>query len=141
MDQQTERQLLDTLNNINNHLVNITRNSGNRSYGNNQGSYYPSYSSGYYGNYSQSKELRPSADNPGFSRSDLLYKNDFKYDERKDIFDNIFEQYEKVIVNSLITSFGLDAFINDLHGGDVDTIHNVREIDKDPEMHYKNQDI
>lgn len=84
MDQQTERQLLDTLNNINNHLVNITRNSGNRSYGNNQGGYYPSYSSGYYGNYSQSKELRPSADNPGFSRSDLLYKNDFKYDERYD---------------------------------------------------------
>lgn len=40
--------------------------------------------------------------------------------------ESLFEQYEKVIVKSIITSFGLDNFIQDHIGGDVDTIHNVR---------------
>jgi len=51
--------------------------------------------------------------------------------------DSLFAQYEKVIINSIITSFGLDMFIKDRHGGDVDTIHNVRQIGKDPNMGYK----
>ena len=41
-------------------------------------------------------------------------------------------------MQSLITSFGLDFLIHDQYGGDVDTIHSVREIGKDPNMTYKN---
>lgn len=58
-------------------------------------------------------------------------------DKNESVFKDVWEQYENVIVQSLITSFGLD-FIQDQHGGDVDTIHNVRQIGKDPKMHYKN---
>ena len=43
-----------------------------------------------------------------------------------------------VLVESLISSFGLDFLIKDQHGGDVDTIHNVRQIGKDEQMTYKN---
>ena len=57
----------------------------------------------------------------------------------EDSYDTIFSQYEKVVVQALVSSFGLDFLIQDQHGGDVDTIHNVREIGKDPEMKYKNQ--
>ena len=63
-------------------------------------------------------------DNFGLSGTDSLHKS-------------LFEQYEKTIVNSLITAFGLDIFINDRLGGDVDTIHNVRQVGKG-EMTYKN---
>ncbi len=56
--------------------------------------------------------------------------------------DNLFlvmiSEYERVLVSSLITTFGLDFIVKDQHGGDVDTIHNVRQIDKDPLMTYKN---
>lgn len=58
-------------------------------------------------------------------------------DKNESVFKDVWGQYENVIVQSLITSFGLD-FIQDQHGGDVDTIHNVRQIGKDPKMHYKN---
>ena len=54
------------------------------------------------------------------------------------IIDSLFQQYEHVIIESLITSFGLDFLIKDQHGGDVDTIHNVRQIGKDEQMSYKN---
>jgi hypothetical protein len=47
-------------------------------------------------------------------------------------------EYERVILQSLITSFGLDFLVHDQHGGDVDTIHSVREIGKDSKMEYKN---
>ena len=57
----------------------------------------------------------------------------------EDSYDTIFSQYEKVIVQALATSFGLDFLIQDRHGGDVDTINNVRQIGKDPDMEYKNQ--
>ena len=56
------------------------------------------------------------------------------------IKDTIWGQYEKVIVESIISSFGLDFLIKDQHGGDVDTIHNVRQIGKDEKMVYKNKD-
>lgn len=56
-----------------------------------------------------------------------------------DIMPSIFKQYERVIVESLITSFGLDFLIKDQHGGDVDTIHNVRKIGTDNQMTYKNK--
>lgn len=52
---------------------------------------------------------------------------------------SIFKQYERVIVESLITSFGLDFIVKDQHGGDIDTINNVRKIGKDEKMYYKNK--
>lgn len=55
------------------------------------------------------------------------------------VMDSIFKQYERVIVESLITSFGLDFLVNDRHGGDVDTIYSVRQINKDEDMTYKNK--
>lgn len=64
---------------------------------------------------------------------------DFVPDYHGNIFDDIFEQYERVIVESLITSFGLDFIVKDQHGGDVDTILNVRKIGEDPAMSYKSQ--
>lgn len=63
--------------------------------------------------------------------------NSFEVNNNKSAFQNLFDQYEYVIVNSLVTSFGLDSVITDQYGGDVDTIHNVREIGKDPNMIYK----
>lgn len=53
------------------------------------------------------------------------------------VFSEIWKEYETVIVHSLITSFGLDALIQDQYGGDVDTVHNVRLVGKDPNMSYK----
>ena len=52
---------------------------------------------------------------------------------------SIFQQYERVVIESLITSFGLDFIVRDQHGGDVDTVHNVRQIGKDENMSYKNK--
>lgn len=57
----------------------------------------------------------------------------------EDVFKGIWEQYERVIIRSLITSFGLDFLVKDQHGGDVDTVHNVRQIGNDPNMKYKNK--
>lgn len=59
-------------------------------------------------------------------------------DPNEPIMQSIFQQYERVLIESLITSFGLDFIVKDQHGGDVDTIHNIRQIDVDPEMTYKN---
>lgn len=64
----------------------------------------------------------------------------FDPDPSEPIMDSIFQQYERVLVESLITSFGLDFLVNDQHGGDVDTIHNVRQIGQDGQMTYKNKD-
>jgi hypothetical protein len=68
--------------------------------------------------------------------------SNFSFDPNDEILESIFKQYERVIVESLVTSFGLDFIIKDRHGGDVDTIHNVRKMkkdkDHDPKMAYKN---
>lgn len=56
----------------------------------------------------------------------------------ENVFGCIWKEYERVILQSLVTSFGLDFLVHDQYGGDVDTIHNVREIGKDVDMHYKN---
>lgn len=53
------------------------------------------------------------------------------------VMKSLLQQYERVIVESIITSFGLDFLVRDQHGGDVDTIHNVRKVGSDPDMHYK----
>lgn len=63
----------------------------------------------------------------------------FSLEPDENIMDSIFKQYERVIVESIITSFGLDFLIKDHHGGDVDTIHNVRQFGKDRDMVYKNK--
>lgn len=63
---------------------------------------------------------------------------DGNYNMETNVYNSIFEQYERVVIQSLITSFGLDFLLHDQHGGDVDTIHNVRQIGKDEQMKYKN---
>ena len=42
------------------------------------------------------------------------------------VFNGIWQSYERVVVHSLITSFGLDFIVQDRQGGDVDSIRNVR---------------
>lgn len=64
---------------------------------------------------------------------------DFTPEPEENVMDSIFKQYERVIIESLITSFGLDFIVKDRHGGDVDTINNVRKIGKDEKMTYKNK--
>lgn len=69
----------------------------------------------------------------------LNIEEEFSPELEKSVFENLFEQYEKVIFSSIITAFGLDLFIKDQYGGDVDTIHNVRKIGVDSQMEYKNK--
>lgn len=63
----------------------------------------------------------------------------FQPDPQQPIMEELFQQYERVLMESLITSFGLDFLVRDQHGGDVDTIHNVRQIGKDGQMTFKNK--
>lgn len=65
-------------------------------------------------------------------------ENDYFPGREDNVMESLFKQYERVIVESIITSFGLDGLIKDQHGGDVDTIHNVRQIGTDDKMTYKN---
>ena len=60
-------------------------------------------------------------------------------DPQDNIMDSMWKQYESVIIESLISSFGLDFLVRDRHGGDVDTIHSVRQVGRDPQMEYKNK--
>lgn len=62
----------------------------------------------------------------------------FNPDPKDPIMESIFQQYERVLVDSLVTSFGLDFLLDDRHGGDVDTVHNVRQIRNGSPMEYKN---
>lgn len=64
---------------------------------------------------------------------------DGTYSADTNVYNSIFEQYERVLIQSLITSFGLDFLVSDQHGGDVDTVHNVRQIGMDEQMKYKNK--
>ena len=65
---------------------------------------------------------------------------DFDIEPGESVFHALFREYEHVVFRSIITSFGLDMFIKDQHGGDVDTIHNVRKVGTDPLMDYKKKD-
>lgn len=73
-------------------------------------------------------------------------QNGGNIDPNKNVFATIWDEYERVILESLVTSFGLDFIIRDQYGGDVDTILNVRKIAATPEqmhgtapkMTYKN---
>lgn len=62
----------------------------------------------------------------------------FNADPDESVFQSLFNEYERVLFRSVLTSFGLDMFIKDQYGGDVDTIHNVRQIGSNPKMKYKN---
>ena len=62
----------------------------------------------------------------------------FSSEPDENVFVSIWNEYERVIMQSLITSFGLDFLAHDQHGGDVDTIHNVRQIGRDSNTVYKN---
>lgn len=59
-------------------------------------------------------------------------------DPAEPVMESIFQQYERVIIESLITSFCLDFLVKDQYGGDIDTIHNVRKTVHDGQMIYKN---
>ena len=65
--------------------------------------------------------------------------SDFSPDHQEPVMDSLLSEYRRVIFESLISAFALDGLlVQDRHGGDVDTIHNVRQIDVDPQMTYKN---
>ena len=65
---------------------------------------------------------------------------DFDIEPGESVFHALFREYEHVVFRSIITSFGLDMFITDQYGGDVDTVHNVRKVGTDPLMDYKKKD-
>ncbi|MCR5557074.1 MAG: hypothetical protein K6F75_05890 [Butyrivibrio sp.] len=65
-------------------------------------------------------------------------KNGPRMNPEDNVFCSIWAEYERVVLQSLVTSFGLDFLVRDQYGGDVDTILNVREIGTDPNMQYKN---
>lgn len=63
---------------------------------------------------------------------------DFDPEPQENVMKSLSSEYKRVILESLISSFGLDPlYVRDQHGGDVDTIHNVRQIGQDPLMGYK----
>ena len=49
------------------------------------------------------------------------------------VFSEMWKAYRGVVLHSIVTSFGLDFIVRDQHGGDIDTIHGVRETSQ-----YKN---
>lgn len=76
------------------------------------------------------------ADNFGQFTNEI--QSDFYQDKDENVLDSLFKEYERVIFRSIITAFGLDLFIKDRYGGDVDTIFNVRKVDQDSKLQYKN---
>lgn len=54
------------------------------------------------------------------------------------VFDGIWTSYERVVLHSLVTSFGLDFLVQDRACGDVDTIRSVRDESVPLEVRYKN---
>ena len=64
--------------------------------------------------------------------------NSLQVQPEENVFASIWKQYERVILESILSAFLLDFMILDQHGGDVDTINNVRQIGSDPQMTYKN---
>ena len=56
---------------------------------------------------------------------------DFMFSKNENMKEGLFKQHERVIVRSIITSFGLDFLVSDRNGGDVDTVHNIRSNPND----------
>ena len=46
--------------------------------------------------------------------------------EGSNIYSDLWLEYRRIIMHSIVTSFGLDFIVHDQTGGDVDTIHSVR---------------
>ena len=65
-----------------------------------------------------------------------LYK-DLSPDPRDKVFSDIWKEYERVVVHSILTTFGLDFLIHDQDGGDVDTVHNVKQTGLFKNSQYK----
>ena len=59
---------------------------------------------------------------------------------KKETKKSIFKEYERVILDSLLQTFGLDFIILDQYGGDVDTIHNLEQVGDNPRMSIKNSE-
>ena len=57
-----------------------------------------------------------------------------EYDPNVSIMESLWSQYERVVIESIISAFGLGMFIKDQDGGDVDTIKNVRSTE-----HFRNK--
>ncbi len=68
-----------------------------------------------------------------------LFNTVYSNESKNSAKETLFAQYERAVIQSIITSFGLDFLVKDRHGGDVDTIHNVRQIGIDAHMAYKNE--
>lgn len=58
---------------------------------------------------------------------------------QKPTLSDLMENYEATILQTILATFGLDFLKKYQHGGDVDTVHNVDQIGKDPLMTYKNK--
>lgn len=50
------------------------------------------------------------------------------------VMDNIWHSYERVVLHNLITSFGLDFLVHDLHEEDVDSICSACNTYRAPEV-------
>lgn len=60
--------------------------------------------------------------------------------DKKETKKSIFGEYERVIIDSLLQTFGLDFIILDQYGGDVDTIHNLEQVGDNSRMSIKNSE-
>ena len=54
-------------------------------------------------------------------------KRKTSFDPDENIFQGIWKEYERVVLHSIVSTFGLDGFIRDVKGGDVDTVKTVQE--------------
>ena len=52
---------------------------------------------------------------------------DYTPQPENSVFQDMYDEYQKVVLRSLLTTFGLDFIVQDQRGGDVDTIQNVRD--------------
>lgn len=55
------------------------------------------------------------------------------------LFDELFGLYKHEIFKSLLYTFEMDFLMNDQRGGAVDTFHNIRGMDTDPNLHWKSE--
>lgn len=60
--------------------------------------------------------------------------------DKEETKKSIFKEYERVIIDSLLQTFGLDFIILDQYGGDVDTIHNLEQVGDNSRMSVKNSE-
>lgn len=60
--------------------------------------------------------------------------------DKKETKKSIFKEYERVIIDSLLQTFGLDFIILDQYGGDVDTIYNLEQVGDNSRMSVKNSE-